>query len=357
VALLASAKRKPRETVAELETFGVGILGAGEAAGEYVKAFRDHSAAEIVGLYSPTPGSGAGLLEQHGVQARAYARAGELFEDERVQIVVSATPPDVRPDHAVLAAETGRHLVIEKPVALDMASVRRIRDAVAKAGVKTVTSFVLRWNPQFVTLRKLVDDGLLGELLYAEADYWNPSDPASPMSWRETRERGGGAFVEGGCHAVDAIRYLGGEIADVVAFSSPARRDHKYEFDPVVVASVRFENGAVGKLSAVVDADAPYTFNVRLLGSSGSIQNNRVYSSERYPGVQDYWEFPTISPDRDDVAHHPFAAEIAHFMDCIANDVESHASIHDSYRTMAVVFAIQASLAAGGQPMRVDDLL
>ena len=340
----------------ELETFGVAILGAGESAGEYVKAFRDHPATEIVGLYSPTPGAGARLLEQHGVQGRAYARDGELFDDERVQIVVSATPPDVRPEHAIRAAETGRHLVIEKPVALDLAAVGRVRDAVASAGVKTVTSFVLRWNPQFVTLHKLVADGLLGDLIYAEADYWNPSDPASPMSWRETTARGGGAFVEGGCHAVDAMRYLGGEIAEVAAFSSPARRDRKYEFDPAVVASVRFESGAVGKLSAVVDADAPYTFNIRLLGSSGSIQNNRVYSSERYPGVQGYWEFPTVSPDRDDVAHHPFAAEIAHFMDCIANDVESHASIHDSYRTMAVVFAIQASLAAGGQPVRVDDL-
>ena len=256
--------------MADSETFGVGILGAGESAGEYVKAFRDHPATEIVGIYSHTPGSGSRLLERHGVRAREYARDSELFEDDRVQIVVSATPPDARPDHVVTAAETGRHVVIEKPVALTMASVDRIRAAVSKAGVKTVTSFVLRWNPQFVTLRKLVDDGLLGDLLYAEADYWNPSDPASPMSWRETKERGGGAFVEGGCHAVDAIRYLGGEIAEVAAFSSPARRDRKYEFDPVVVASVRFENGAVGKLSAIVDADAPYTFNVRLFGSSGS---------------------------------------------------------------------------------------
>jgi predicted dehydrogenase len=343
--------------VADVETFGVGILGAGESAGEYVKAFRDHPATDIVGIYSRTPGSGARLLEQHGVSARAYTRDSELFEDDGVQIVVSATPPDARPAHVIRAADTGRHVVIEKPVALDMVSVERIRAAVSRAGVKSVTSFVLRWNPQFETSRKLVDDGLLGELMYAEADYWNPSDPSSPMSWRETEQRGGGAFIEGGCHAVDAIRYLGGEVAEVAAFSCPARRDRKYEFDPVVVASLRFENGAVGKLSAIVDADTPYTFNLRLLGKSGTIQNNRVYSSERYPGVHDYWEFPTIRPDRDDVSHHPFAAEIAHFMDCIANDVESHASIHDSYRTMAVVFAIQASLAAGGQPVRVNDVL
>jgi predicted dehydrogenase len=343
--------------VAGSETFGVGILGAGESAGEYVKAFRDHPATEIIGIYSHTPGSGSRLLERHGVRAREYARDTELLEDERVHIVVSATPPDVRPDHVVTAAESGRHVVIEKPVALNMAEVERIRAAVARSGVKTVTSFVLRWNPQFVTSRKLVDDGLLGELMYAEADYWNPSNPAAPMSWRETAERGGGAFVEGGCHAVDAIRFLGGEVVEVAAFSSPARRDRKYEFHPVAVASVRFENGAVGKLSAVVDADAPYGFNVRLFGSAGTIQNNQVFSSERYPAVEGYWEFPTISPDRDDVTHHPFAAEIAHFMDCIANDIESHASIHDSYRTMAVVFAIQASLAAAGMPVRVADVL
>jgi predicted dehydrogenase len=113
----------------------------------------------------------------------------------------------------------------------------------------------------------------------------------------------------------------------------------------------------VGKLSAVVDADTPYAFNIRLLGSAGSIQNNRVFSSDRYPAVADYWEFPTVTPDRDDVSHHPFAAEVAHFVRCIQTDSESHASIHDSYRTMAVVFAIQASLAAGGAPVKVADVV
>jgi predicted dehydrogenase len=273
-----------------------------------------------------------------------------------VQIVVSATPPDVRPAHVIRAAQNGRHVVIEKPVALSMQEVDQIRRAVSSSSVKTVTSFVLRWNPQFITLRKLVDDGLLGELIYAEADYWNPKDPETPKTWRETPV-GGGAFVEGGCHAVDAIRYFGGEVVEVSAFSCPAKRDTSFEFDPAAVASVRFESGAVGKLSAVVDADTPYVFNLRLLGSAGSIQNNRVFSSTLYPAVADYWEFPTVTPDRDDVSHHPFAAEVAHFVSCIQNDVESHASIHDSYRTMAVVFAIQASLAAGGAPVKVADVL
>ena len=128
-----------------------------------------------------------------------------------------------------------------------------------------------------------MDDGLLGDLVYAEGDYWNPKPRSSPKTWRET-PLGGGAFIEGGCHAVDALRYLGGEIVEVSAFSGGPKRDMSFEFDPVAVASVRFESGAVGKLSAIVEADTPYVFNVRLLGTEGTIQNNRVFSSERYPG-------------------------------------------------------------------------
>jgi hypothetical protein len=81
-----------------------------------------------------------------------------------------------------------------------------------------------------------------------------------------------------------------------------------------------------------------------------------VYSKKHYPGALDYWTFPTIEPDSGDVAHHPFVPEIAHFIECIENDVESHASIHDSWKSMAVCFAIDESAAAGGTPVRVAEV-
>ena len=98
-----------------------------------------------------------------------YATLDQLLADDRIQIVASCTHPDVRADHCVRAAEAGRHIVIEKPVGLSMQETLRIREAVAKAGVKTVTSFVLRWNPQFETLRQLIDDGLEVEVAAARA--------------------------------------------------------------------------------------------------------------------------------------------------------------------------------------------
>jgi predicted dehydrogenase len=337
--------------------YGVGILGAGWVAGEYVKAFRDHPLTEVVGIYNRTPGKATRLLETHGVQAREYASDDELFDDERIQIVVSCTSPDARVEHVVRAAETGRHVVIEKPVALTMEGVEEIRDAVGRAGVKTVTSFVLRWNPQFETTKQLIADGVLGDVIYAEGDYWHPMSKTYPCyPWMVGKEVGGSAVVAAGCHAVDALRWFAGEIQEVTAFSRGPVINLDYEYDPVSVACVRFENGGIGKLATLLDGDTPYIFNVRLFGSEGTIQNNEVFSRKHYPGSTDYWKYPTVEPDSGDVAHHPFVPEIAHFMECIENDVESHASIHDSWKSMAVCFAIDESAAQGGTPVRVAEI-
>ena len=335
--------------------YGVGLVGAGWVAAEYIQAFREHPLADIVGIYNRTPGKATRLLQAHGVNGVEYESIDDFFADDRIQIVVSCTQPDARAEHCVRAAESGRHVVLEKPVGIHRADTARIREAVAKAGVKTVTSFVLRWNPQFETVRQLIDDGVLGELIYGETDYWHVARRADPGSPYMRKDVVGSAFLSGGCHAVDMLRYLGGEIVEVAAFAAPPKRIHTFEFDPVVVASVKFDNGAVGKLSAVMDGDMPYSFNCRLFGTNGSIQDNRVYSSQKYPGSLDYWEFPTISPNSGDVAHHPFKAEIVHFMECIEHDVESHASIYDSYRSMAVCYAIDESVAKGGQPVAVVD--
>ena len=335
--------------------YGVGIFGAGWVAGEYVKAFRDHPLTEVAGIYNRTPGKAGRLMHQHGVEGREYKSEDELFDDDRVKIVVSCTPPDVRPQQVERAAKTGRHVVIEKPIALDYEGVRRIYRAVEESKVKTVTSFVLRWNPQFETVKQLQADGVIGKMIYAEADYWHPLKKEYPSyPWAVGKENGGSAFISAGCHAADAIRYFAGEVTEVAAFSAGPKKDLNYEYDPVVVASLKFENGAVGKLSTVLDADTPYIFNVRLFGTEGTVQNNRVFSKKHYPGSLNYWTFPTIEPDSGDVSHHPFIPEIAHFMECIENDVESHAAIYDSYRSMALCFAIDESAAKDGARVKVD---
>src|SRR4030042_47982 len=100
--------------------YGVGIIGAGWVSGEYVKAFRDHPLTEVVGMYNKTPGKATNVMKSLGVEGREFETLDEFFKDDRINIVVSCTHPDVRADHCVRAAETGRHIVIEKPVGMNL---------------------------------------------------------------------------------------------------------------------------------------------------------------------------------------------------------------------------------------------
>jgi len=334
--------------------YGVGIVGAGWVAGEYVKAFRDHPLTYVVGMYNKTPDKATNLMKTHGVDGKEFKSFEEMLDDKRIHIIAHCAHADTRPDMISRAALSGRHVVIEKPAGTTPEGTAQIRDAVTKAGVKSIVSCVLRWNPQFQTIRALIDDGKLGDLIYAEADYWHPIVKAySGYPYYMRKICSGSSFVVAGVHAADILRWLAGEIVEVAAFSTGPIMNKDYGYPPVSVASLRFANGAIGKLSSVIEGETPYIFNCRLFGTTMSIDNNRIHSSKWYPGTLGYYEFPTIKPESGDVSHHPFVPEIRHFMECIENNVESHASIHDTYKTMALCFAIDESAAKGGQPVKV----
>jgi predicted dehydrogenase len=334
--------------------YGVGIIGAGWVSGEYVKAFRDHPLTEVVGIYNKTPNKATAVMKLHGVGGKEYGSVDELFDDKRVNIVVHCAHADTRPEYISRAALTGRHVVIEKPISMNPEGTAQVREAITKAGVKSIVSCVLRWNPQFATIRALIDDGKLGDLIYAEADYWHPIIKAYPgYPYYMKKISGGSSFVVAGVHAADTLRWLAGEIVEVAAFSTGPIMNKDYEYQPVTVASLRFKNGAIGKLSSVIEGETPYIFNCRIFGTTLSINNNAIHSSKWYPGSRGYWKFPTVEPDSGDVSHHPFVPEITDFMECIEGNVESHASIHDMYKTMNLCFAIDESAARGGQPVHV----
>ena len=198
------------------ENYGVGIVGAGWVAGEYVKAFRDHPLTHVVGMYNKTPDKATRLMKTHGVDGKEFSSVEELLDDKRIDIVVHCAHADSRPDIISRAAASGRHVVIEKPASLTPEGTAQIRETVTKAGVKSIVSCVLRWNPQFQTIRALLDDGKLGNLMYAEADYWHPIIKAYPgYPYYMKKAHSGSSFVIAGVHAADTLRWLAGEIVEV----------------------------------------------------------------------------------------------------------------------------------------------
>jgi len=332
---------------------GVAIHGAGQVAYAHAASWLKNPHVKIVSVTSGRRESARRLADKFELDCAVGDDFDGVLRDERVDVVNLSGPNHVHAEQGIAAAEAGKHILIEKPMCISMEENRRLRDAVARAGVKSVVSFVLRWNPLFENIKSLLAAGAVGELFYVEVDYWHGlGDWWTGYSWGRTLESGRSTMLTGGCHAVDAVRWFAGEeIVEVSAFSN--NKKGLFEYDANVVALLRFQSGAIGKTSALFDCEMPYSFNIDLAGTEGTLRDNRVWSQKLFPGQTGWTTMRTILPDSGDVDHHPFDAEMNHLVDCILHDRQSHSSIADAYHTHEVCMAIDRSLADGGRPVKL----
>jgi predicted dehydrogenase len=329
----------------------VAIHGAGWVAGAHAASWIKNTAVEIVSIGDVVKERARQLAARYGIECAIRDNYEEVLRDERVDVVDITGPSHVHAEQAIAAAEAGKHFLVEKPMGLTLQENRAVREATARAGVRSLVGFVLRWNPALETMRSLLAAGAIGSLFYAEVDYWHGMGPAHHAWHLHSRKKtGGSAMLLGGCHAVDALRWLSGdEVAEVTAVSNNCKG--LFEYDANVVAVMKFRGGAIGKTAALFDAEMPYAFNVDLAGSEGTIRDNRLWSKKLFPGQSGWATIPTVLPDSGDVAHHPFDGEIQHFVECIREGRESHCNVADGYRTHELCLAIDRSLAEGGRPV------
>lgn len=152
---------------------------------------------------------------------------------------------------------------------------------------------------------------------------------------------------------MDAARYILGDekIVQVSGISPETVQPDGYR--PTTVATVHFAGGAVGKISGSTEFFMPYVFNVEVFGEEGAFRNNRFYT-KALPGQIDFAQMPTILPDSGAVSHHPFDDMIAHFVECILTDTESHDNLANAVNTHLAVFAAEESAAKGSIPIRLE---
>jgi predicted dehydrogenase len=341
--------------MAAIEQIGIAVQGAGTVSTEHLKAYIRNPHCRVVAIGSRTREGAATKARQVGLDPNEigiYDSLDDLLANPAVDALSICTPHARHPQETIAAARAGKHVLIEKPAATNPEDLHAMDAAVSEAGVRSVVGFVLRWNPLVLAAKAMLAEGLFGDLIYLQTDYWHNGEVSGyPGSagrlWRATVD----AMLGGGCHAVDLARYLmGSDIVEVVALETSGLEGLPKPANQV--ALVRFANGKAGKVSACTEPWIPYQFNIDLLGSDGGLRDNRFYS-RKLPGVLDWATFPTILPNNGLVAHHPFQGEVDHFVDCIREGVESHVSLRDAVNTHETCFAIAASAASGGQPVRV----
>ncbi len=340
----------------EHTVLGVGIHGAGQVAAEYAAAIEANPRLRLAAVTSRRRASAEKLAVRFAPTAKIHDRYEDLLADPDVDIVSLSVPNYLHAKGAILALRADKHVILEKPPATSWDELHELVEAARQAKTKSVVSFVLRWHPMIANLKAMLAQGAVGEVYYAEADYWHGIKPSfSSYEWIRRKEFAGGAMITGGCHAADIVRYLSGlEVVEVSAYAHRGRGD--FDYPTTLVAAAKFDSGAVGKLSASLDGLAyPYQFNIDLLGTNGAIRDNRVYSSGLFPEQTDWVTLPSATPNSGAVHHHPFKQVIDNLVGSILEDEPVLSDILDGARSIAVALAIEES-AATGKAVTVPEL-
>ncbi len=338
--------------ISRKDKMGVGIRGAGQVAYEHAKAIAKNPHLFLAAVCSRSEESARRLAREFG-EAKVHAHYEDLLGDQNVDIVSICMPNYLHAREAIQALDARKHLILEKPAAINREELSALRQAARKAETRSVVSFVARWHPMLKNLRALVDRKALGHIYYAEVDYWHGIKPTfSSYPWIRRKEFAGGAMITGGCHAADIARYLKREeMAEVFAYRCKNRDD--FDYPTTLIAAVKFQDGSVGKLSASLDGlHFPYQLNVDLLGTEGASRDNRVFSKSLFPAQNDWVTISSSTPNSGAVAHHPFQEEIDNLVNNILHDAPVLSDVLDACNSMEVVIAIEES-AAQGKPVGI----
>ncbi len=240
------------------------LVGAGRAGANHASHLAP---GEIAGVFDTDAEAARALAERHGT--RAYATLEDGLEG--ADAVVISTPTFTHRELAVAAAQAGRHVLCEKPMALDEAECQAMIAAARDAGVVLQIGFMRRFQPEFAEARRRIGAGDIGEPMVLKS---LTRGPGLPPAWAWDIERSNGMLAEVNSHDFDSVRWLAG--SDIVrVYAETANRkgaargvDAEHFYDNAVVA-LRFASDAIGTIDGTCPADYGYDGRMEVVGSEG----------------------------------------------------------------------------------------
>ena len=335
---------------ANAKPLGIGVIGTGSVAGAHVDNFKRVAGTEIVAVCSRSEeGAKRFIVDRHLEHADPYADLKAFLAHAGLDVVVIATPHPNHPAETIAAAKAGKHVVIEKPVALEPASLRKMVAAVNASGVLTSVCFELRWIGLFKNIKAVIAQGALGRLFYGEVGYNHGLGPwIRQWKWNVKKAIGGSAELTAGCHAIDALLwFMDRRIVEVAAMRSTSPNNPlEYEYAPNSTALFRFEDGATGKVHTSVECRGPYHFPILLQGDKGSVNYDKVFTLD-WPGQNDWATIPSDLPHSGKVEHHPYQGQFEHFVECIRKGQRPHNDLGHCAHVHEVCYAIEEAAKVG----------
>ncbi len=254
-----------------VDELGFAIVGAGMIAHKHAAAIAQTPGVRLVAVSRSDPARCRDAETQFGVPCETDYHA--LLARPDVAAVCICTPSGMHAEQAIAAARAGKHVLVEKPMALTLADADAMIAACDDAGVQLAVAFQRRTSPGFDAIPAAIAAGELGRLTLGSVTlpYYRPQSYYDSAAWRGTWALdGGGALMNQGIHLVDLLLWFMGDVAEVQAAS--ATLSHTIEVEDCVAATMRFVHGALGSVVATTAAAPGFPHRVEVYGDRGSVQ-------------------------------------------------------------------------------------
>jgi UDP-N-acetyl-2-amino-2-deoxyglucuronate dehydrogenase len=249
----------------------VALVGCGRISNNHFDALRKIDGLSLVAVSDTDEERARMAGEAQGVPSfRSYEEMLKSVESDAVTI---CTPSGLHPQHGVLAARAGRHVITEKPMAISLGAADELVQACDAAGVHLFVVKQNRLNPPVQLLKRAIDKGRFGRIYLANTTvrWTRPQEYYDQAPWRGTWEFDGGAFMNQASHYVDLVQWLVGPVESVMAKTATLAR--RIESEDTGIAVMRFRNGALGTIEVTM---LTYPRNlegsITILGEKGSVK-------------------------------------------------------------------------------------
>lgn len=346
----------------QAKTLKVGMIGAGGIGRVHMETFAKTEGAEIVAVTDVNREAAERAAKDYGI-ARVHDSAEKLIEDPDLDAVIIGVPNKWHAPLAVKALQANKHVLLEKPMAIDLNDAKKIRDAALKSDRVLMISHQMRWEGPAMAVKEKVEQGELGNIYHAKTGWFRRKGIPGWGSWFTQKQMsGGGPLIDIGVHMLDLALYLMGNPKPVSVTGStyaefgPKKRgignwgtpnwDGVFDVEDIASAFIKMEDGSSLTLdvSWAVHMDTDSMPFIHLMGSEGgaSIRGNKVKILKEIDNEAKDFE---LVVDTDDKAARVRLSQ--HFIDCIREGKKPISDVMSGYTNNLILEAIYESSRTG----------
>jgi xylose dehydrogenase (NAD/NADP) len=333
-----------------------GILGAARVNERLLPAIIEASNAELVAIASRRAGAAKATLDKYAPchpNVTCYDDMDALIADKNVDAIYCPMANNEHAAWALKAINAGKHVLIEKPMALTVADIDAIEAAAIKNNVKVMEGFMYRFHPQHTRVKEIVESGLIGDVLSCKASYSFLMRPARMYRIASGVKEGGGAMWDIGPYAIHSLRWAfclngGLEPKSVIAHA----KLNEAGADIVTSGVLDFGNDAEGRARFGhfdISFERSRKSEYEIIGTKGWVKCHAAWVFQNdVPVISWALEDGKYAEERFAPSNH-FTLEIEHFSDCVLNNTAPHLSFADAKANCKTIEAVLQSESSGSQ--------